>query len=31
MNVLAAGFRENKAEIDKLRQQLGVVRRPVPL
>src|SRR4249920_739553 len=30
MNDLAVRFRENKSEIDKLRWQLGVVRRPVP-
>jgi len=30
-NGLAVGFRENKAEIDHLRQQLDVVRRPIRL
>jgi hypothetical protein len=31
MNELAVGLRENKAEIDHLRWQLDVVRRPVRL
>ena len=30
INELAVGFRENKPEIDKLRRQLDIVRRPVP-
>src|SRR5438552_1473114 len=30
MNEVAVGFRENKPEIDKLRRQLDIVRRPVP-